>query len=196
MVNSIGMAFPQAALLAALLIGYATARSAEPTAPVGWRGDGSGRYAQSQPPHSWSEKTNIAWRTKVGQGSSSPVVVGDKILLLSEPDKLLCLERATGRLLWEQSSGFADLPPNARPAKLPRYETSCGYTTPTPICDGANNYVVIGNGIVASYTLSGERNWIVWLSAEQTSAYGRSASPMLAGEVLIAPVSDLYGLDR
>ncbi|MDB5330557.1 MAG: hypothetical protein JWP03_1708, partial [Phycisphaerales bacterium] len=53
-----------------------------------------------------------------------------------------------------------------------------------------------GNGIVASYTLSGERNWIVWLSAEQTSAYGRSASPVLAGDVLIAPVSYLYGLDR
>ncbi|MDB5172108.1 MAG: bamB 5, partial [Phycisphaerales bacterium] len=194
--HSIRLTLSRAALLAALLIGYTTAQSAEPNSPIGWRGDGSGLYADGQPPTTWSSKTNIRWRTKVGESSSSPLIVGDKILLMSEPGKLLCLERATGRPVWEQSSGFADLPPNIRPAKVPRYETSCGYTTPTPVCDANNVYVVLGNGIVASYTLAGERNWIVWVPAEQTTAYGRSASPVLAGDVLIAPASHLHGLDR
>ena len=164
--------------------------------PVGWRGDSSGNYADAQPPATWSPQKNIKWRLKIGKSNSSPLVVGDKILVMAEPDKLLCLQRDTGQLLWDATSRYEDVPPGNQPAKPPKYQTSCGFTTPTPVCDGENVYVLLGNGLVASYTLAGKRNWLVWLSAEQTSPYGRSASPILAGDLLIAPMTYLHGLDR
>jgi len=39
--------------------------------PIGWRGDGSGRYPAATPPTTWSrndkgEKTHILWETKLG----------------------------------------------------------------------------------------------------------------------------------
>jgi outer membrane protein assembly factor BamB len=181
----------------ALLLLPNSGQAAQPASEsLGWRGDASGRYPDAQPPVTWSIEKNLKWRASVGTSNSSPIVVGDKILLMAEPDVLLCVDRATGRLLWQQSSRFADLPPAARPPNAPHYETSCGYTTPTPVCDGNNIYVLLGNGIVASYTLAGQRNWITWLPAEQTSTYGRSSSPILAGDVLVAPVSHLHGIDR
>ncbi len=173
------------------------ARAAESMPQIfGWRRDTSGRYADAQPPTTWSTEKNIKWRLKVGASNSAPVVAGDKLVLMAEPDKVLCLERATGQLLWEQTSTIADIAPAARPAEMPRYETSCGYTTPTPLCDGKDVYILLGNGIVASYTLEGRRNWMTWLAAEPTTAYGRSSSPVLAGDVLIAPMSHLHGIDR
>ncbi|MDB5354240.1 MAG: hypothetical protein JWN24_693 [Phycisphaerales bacterium] len=179
-----------------LLVPLSSGRAADPaTRSFGWRRDASGRYPDAQPPTTWSIEKNLKWRVNVGASNSAPVVAGDKVLVMAEPDKLLCLERASGRVLWQKSSGMADLPAELRPAKTPRYETSCGYTTPTPVCDGENVYVLLGNGIVASYTLAGERNWITWLPAEPTSPYGRSSSPILAAGVLIAPMSHLHGID-
>jgi outer membrane protein assembly factor BamB len=187
---------PMFSVLALMLL-MNSGRAADPAPQsFGWRGDTSGRYPDAKPPTTWSIEKNLKWRLKVGASNSAPVVAGDKVLLMAEPDKLLCLERATGQLLWEQTSAMADLAPAARPAEAPHYETSCGYTTPTPVCDGKVVYVLLGNGIVASYTLSGQRNWITWLPAEQTSPYGRSSSPILAGDVLIAPMSHLHGIDR
>src|SRR5258706_222922 len=117
----------------ALLTLPTAGRAADPKSQsLGWRSDASGRYPDAEPPTSWSIEKNLKWRASVGTSNSSPIVVGDKILLMAEPDMLLCLDRATGRLLWQQSSRFADLPPAAQPAKAPHYETSCGDTTPTP----------------------------------------------------------------
>lgn len=46
-----------------------------------WRGpDGSGASASTNPPTSWSESENIAWKVPVpGTGSSTPIVLGNRI---------------------------------------------------------------------------------------------------------------------
>src|SRR5205823_11939492 len=95
------------ALVLALLMLPTAGRAADPKSQsLGWRGDASGRYPDTEPPISWSIEKNLKWRASVGTSNSSPIVVGDKILLMAEPDMLLCLDRATGRLLWQQSSRF------------------------------------------------------------------------------------------
>jgi outer membrane protein assembly factor BamB len=63
------------------------------------------------------------------------------------------------------------------------------------VSDGKNIFVVMGTGIVASYDLDGNRNWITYLNVEPTSPYGRSAPPRLVGDLLIAPVDVLHALD-
>ena len=51
--------------------------------PVGWRGDGTGRYPGATPPVTWSrtdaEKKNIVWETKLPCYSwATPILVGEK----------------------------------------------------------------------------------------------------------------------
>jgi outer membrane protein assembly factor BamB len=64
------------------------------------------------------ESTNIAWIAPLpgitggyyggGTGCGSPVIVGDRIYLLSEPHDLICLRKEDGKLLWLRTSGFFD----------------------------------------------------------------------------------------
>lgn len=168
-------------------------------APTGWRGDGRGVYPTARPPLEWSAKPpkNVAWHVHVGSSYSSPIVVGDGVFVTSEPDKLLCVARTgpdAGKVLWEKTVGFADLPAELH-AKDPKLQTSCGYTTPTPVSDGKNVYAVMGTGIVASFDLEGNRNWITYLNVEPTTPYGRSAPPRLVDDLLIAPMDLLHALD-
>ena len=50
-----------------------------------WRGPlGTGNAPQANPPLEWSEDKNIKWKVKVpGSGTSTPIVWGDKIFLLT-----------------------------------------------------------------------------------------------------------------
>src|SRR5262245_33496234 len=72
-----------------------------PEHPIGWRGDGTGRYAAATPPTVWSrnekgEKKNIVWETKLPCYTfSSPIIVGDKVITRSEPYDLICLNKNT-----------------------------------------------------------------------------------------------------
>jgi outer membrane protein assembly factor BamB len=89
----------------------------------------SGVSPQSQAPSQWSDTQNLAWTQKIpGYGWSSPIVVGDKIVVttaISEKQKrpqplsfpmfgnvkppddvyrweIHCLDRHTGKTLWSQ----------------------------------------------------------------------------------------------
>lgn len=78
--------------------------------PVGWRTDGSGRYPNAQPPKEWSAEKNVVWKTKLpGRSHSGPVLVGDRIFTTAEPDALLCLNAADGRILWQKSATLTDV---------------------------------------------------------------------------------------
>src|ERR1043165_7888956 len=58
-----------------------------PKDPIGWRGDGTGRYPGATPPTSWERITNgngyatkgIAWMAPLPNSSAAPpILVGDK----------------------------------------------------------------------------------------------------------------------
>ena len=81
--------------------------------PIGWRGDGTGRYPGATPPISWERRTNgnayvtkgVVWMTPLpNSGVATPIVVGDKIFLTSEATDLVCLDKQTGRVLWIRSN--------------------------------------------------------------------------------------------
>jgi len=87
--------------------------SAVPTpaaTPVGWRTDGSGRYPGAEPPTSWSDSENVAWKVKLpGKSNGSPIVVGERIFVVSDPAEVLCLNAADGEIVWRRSCGPAEL---------------------------------------------------------------------------------------
>lgn len=166
------------------------------SAAFGWRGDGTGRFAKADPVTEWDAdaKKNILWSAEVGDALSSPVLAGNKVFVTSEPDTLLCLDRANGKILWQKTNGFKDLPDGQKAGKgLP--PTQCGYATPTPVTDGECVYASFGTGIVACYDMDGGRKWIRHIQQEQNTQYGRSASAVLAGGRLVVPLSAAVALD-
>jgi outer membrane protein assembly factor BamB len=78
-------------------------------APVGWRTDGTSTYPDANPPLDWAE-SHVVWKTKLpGHSFGSPIIVGDRIFVVSDPDELLCLKRADGEVLWRRSHPPEDL---------------------------------------------------------------------------------------
>ncbi|MGD0089850.1 MAG: hypothetical protein ABSE73_08005 [Planctomycetota bacterium] len=82
-----------------------------PERPIGWRGDGTGHYPGATPPTTWArtdkgEKTNIVWETRLPCYSwATPIIVGGRIFVRSEPYDLLCLDKKDGKILWLRSHG-------------------------------------------------------------------------------------------
>ena len=77
---------------------------------VGWRNDNSGSFEVEKAPLKWSDTDNVVWREQMPDWSNtSPVIVGDKIITAAEPATLICLDKATGKILWQQANHYADL---------------------------------------------------------------------------------------
>jgi outer membrane protein assembly factor BamB len=80
---------------------------------VGWRGDGSGVFADATPATNWAVETgfNVAWRTPVKRWSNgSPIVISGKVFVTAEPNWLVAMDAATGAIAWERETDLLDLP--------------------------------------------------------------------------------------
>ncbi len=72
---------------------------------VGWRTNWTGKYPDADPPLVWSDTQGVVWKTPLpGPGNSTPVLVGDKIIVCSEPSSVVCLNLADGKILWEKAN--------------------------------------------------------------------------------------------
>jgi outer membrane protein assembly factor BamB len=77
---------------------------------IGWRTDGSGSYPKAQPPLEWSPTRNVVWCTPMpGYGVSHPVPLGHRLFVCSEPATLLCLDRESGKILWQKTCSYSEL---------------------------------------------------------------------------------------
>ncbi|MFI5378190.1 MAG: PQQ-binding-like beta-propeller repeat protein [Tepidisphaerales bacterium] len=78
---------------------------------AGWRGDGTGHFADAKPPADWSKAADgkmrhILWQVKLPHYSwATPLIVGDRLFVRSEPYDLLCFDKNTGKLMWVRSHG-------------------------------------------------------------------------------------------
>jgi outer membrane protein assembly factor BamB len=84
-----------------------------PDRPVGWRGDGTGRYPGANPPTVWERKKTgdgyamkgIVYATPMPNiGVSCPIIVGPRVFVTTESADLICLDKQTGRIAWIQSN--------------------------------------------------------------------------------------------
>jgi outer membrane protein assembly factor BamB len=150
-------------------------------------------------PTTWSESENIVWKTAMpGFGASSPIVVGDKILVTAysgygqgeekgkEEDltlHLLCIDAAGGKIVWDKSVK-ASLPETPYGGFMPLH----GYASSTPVSDGKAVYVFFGRTGVFAYSLAGEKLWQADVGTK-THGWGSATSPILAGKLLIVNAS-------
>lgn len=71
------------------------------------------------PPDVAYDSENIAWMTELpGRSTSTPIIVGSRIFLMAEPDELVCLDKASGKILWSAlNNHYEALLPEERLAK-------------------------------------------------------------------------------
>jgi outer membrane protein assembly factor BamB len=175
----------------------------------GFRGTQGDAYSPDKnTPVKWSSTDNIAWKHKLpGPGSSSAIVVGDKVLVASYsglPDAklmlhLTCLDRAKGTPLWQKDI----------PAKLPElpytdqgsFITEHGYASSTPVSDGTNVYAFFGKTGVFAFDLKGNQLWHKSVGDKlDKMKWGTAASPVLVGDLVIVNANiesgDLVALNK
>ncbi|MEI7831859.1 MAG: PQQ-binding-like beta-propeller repeat protein [bacterium] len=77
--------------------------------PVGFRGDYTGCFPAATPVSSWEDKygtelgKNVIWKTPMPtRTNSTPIVVGNKVFTLADPDLLICADALTGKILWQK----------------------------------------------------------------------------------------------
>gem|GEM_PF-4769520 len=83
-----------------------------PQRPAGLQGDGSGQFPGATPVTEWDFRTgrNIIWRAMLPNwGYSSPIVVGDKVFVTTDWNKLICLDARDGRTLWQRDNWTFDI---------------------------------------------------------------------------------------
>src|ERR1051326_8924056 len=76
---------------------------------VGWRTYGTGADTKATPPKEWSAKKNILWSTPLTASSNAtPVITGEKLFICAEPETLLCINTADGKILWQKTNTLDD----------------------------------------------------------------------------------------
>lgn len=159
---------------------------------------GAGVAAGSAAPVKWGPEENILWKTELpGAGASSPVLVGGRIFLTSYSGyavpgadagdirqlkrHLLCLDRATGRRLWNRDV-------EARQPETERIREDHGYATSTPAADAGRVYAFFGTSGVFAFDHDGKKLWQADVGA-RINKWGSAASPVIAGDLLIVNAS-------
>ena len=108
-------------------------------------------------------------------------------------------EKALMARISESDAKIKDLRDNKLKAltryDLPRKHSATGYSSCTAVSDGKDVFVVRGNGMVACYSLDGERKWIRFVD-KPAHGHGHSASPLLSDKYLIVHIKSLMALNR
>ena len=170
----------------------------------GWRGPrGDGSSTETVVPLTWNGETdeNVAWKVPIeGKGHSSPVVWGNRVFLTTclEQDQrrmLLCLDRESGKTLWQREVLRADL------EILHRLNS---HASGTPVTDGERIYVCffeasgdkakdpvetqrdrsLGSILVAAYDFDGNELWRK-RAGPFASLHGFSSNPILYRDLVI-----------
>lgn len=109
----------------------------------GWRGPlQTGHSLETGFPHQWDD-SSVRWKTDLpGDGQSSPVIWGRRIFLTTALENgrermVLCIDRESGRILWQKSLWKGDPEPTHR---------MNGWASSTCATDGERVFAFFGKG--------------------------------------------------
>ena len=193
--------------LAPILLSLTLAAAIEHSTQAGdwtrFRGpNGAGVADGKAPPTEWSETKNLKWKVALpGPGLSSPIVVGDKVLVTcwsgyaagedSSNDQkdlrrhLVCVDRKTGSVLW--TSTVEPVLPEDDYRGMFR---ECGYAAHTPVSDGERVYAFFGKSGIVAYDLEGKQLWQKFVGKDFGAMnWGTASSPILYKNLVIVPAT-------
>jgi outer membrane protein assembly factor BamB len=147
-----------------------------------WRGpSGQGVVTGTNYPDRWSSTENVVWKVAVpGQGNSSPIVWGDRIILTTAYDdgrrlSVLALRRSDGAKLWETPvpSGRNDW-----------VHFKNGHASSTPATDGTRIYALFGSRGLLALDMDGRVQWRADIGPTE-NYHGPAGSPLLYKDKVI-----------
>ncbi len=121
---------------------------------------------------------NVAWKTALPAGHSSPIVSGNRIFLTAvDGEELLtiCLERKTGKILWQRKA------PRPRAQKIDQRNNAA---SPSPAVAGNRVFIFFPDFGLLAYDRTGKELWRHPLGP-CNNVYGMGASPVVAGDKVI-----------
>ena len=147
-----------------------------------WRGpSGQGIVEGTGYPDTWSETTNVAWKTDVpGSGHSSPIVWGDRIFLTTSRNRgtrvsILSFRRSDGALLWET---------DAPDGRAERHHGKNSPASATVTTDGERIYASFGRRGMVAVDFDGRVAWHRDLG-HIANYHGPAGSPLLYRDTVI-----------
>jgi len=155
-------------------------------------------------PVTWSDTQNVLWKTPLpGFGASSPVLLGDRIILTcysgygldqdqpGDPQNLklhvIAINQADGRIVWDKS-----VEARTPEQRYQGFVTIHGYASATPTSDGQAVFVFFGRSGVFAYSVTGDLLWKATVG-DHTHPWGSAASPILWRNLLIVNASEESG---
>lgn len=159
-----------------------------------WRGPLRNGTATSdqKPPLNFGESESVLWKSEIpGRGHGSPIVIGNRVFLVtcdeeSHSQSLLCLDRSTGKQLWNKMI-------HASGGMWKNSKSSAASTTPA--CDGERVFVNFPNNdalMTTALDLDGNQLWQVRIS-HYTVHQGYGASPALYQKLVIVTSDNKSG---
>jgi outer membrane protein assembly factor BamB len=164
---------------AAHLVGVAAVCSADWPQ---WRGPNRDGVAQGvKVPEKWPRVLKEEWKVEVGEGVSSPVVVGERVFVFTrqkDNEFVLCLDLATGKEVWRSepySAPYRWWPGEGNFSKGPR-------STPT-VAEG-RVYTAGVSGVLSC--LDAKSGKLLWRKeSRERPPYGGPASPLVTDGLCI-----------
>ena len=169
-----------------------------------WRGPyatGTSRFAN--PPVEWSETKNVRWKVEIpGRGSSSPVVWGDRLFLLtaipagvSGPGQhaprgsaspldvhrfaVLAIDRRTGKVIWDRTA-------REERTHEASHQDNGTWASSSAITDGQRVYAWFESRGMFAYDMDGKLLWQKDLGDKQMrNQFGEGSTPVLHGNRIV-----------
>lgn len=153
--------------------------------PLAWpqfRGpNGSAIAADEQPPVEIGPDKNVKWKVPVPSGLSSPIVVGDKLVLTAFDDGKLytiAYNRADGSEAWRAEAPAKEIEKFLKGEGSPAASTSA--------TDGERIVSYFGSCGLFCYDLAGKELWRYEMPTAETLAnFGTGVSPIIADGLVI-----------
>jgi outer membrane protein assembly factor BamB len=158
-----------------------------------WRGpDATGVSRSAKPPVEWSEAKNVRWKVEIpGRGSSSPIVWGDRVFVLTAAPAgvelatshtasrgrnryvVMALDRKTGKTVWERTAREEE-PHEGTHNQFGTYASSSAVT------DGEILIASFESRGIYAYDLAGKQLWGVDLGDKKMrNEFGEGSTPAL-----------------
>ncbi len=120
-----------------------------------WRGPYyNGSTTEKNLPSEFSKTENVKWSVSMpGSSAATPIIWEDRVLVSSTDEKsqalhAFCLDRKTGKVIWDQQVGEGY-----------RRDEMSNFASPSPVTDGKVAVFLYGNGDLAAFDLQGKKLW-------------------------------------
>lgn len=154
-----------------------------------WRGPFlNGISSEKNLPTRWSTEENVTWKLAMPSWTgATPIIWGERIFLnVAEGNDLYlwCVERTKGQLLWKKHLSAGN-------TKMRKQNMS----SPSPVTDGKNVWVMTGTGILKAFDFNGAELWTRDVQKDNGRFglnWGYASSPLLYEDALFVQV--LHGM--